>query len=77
MRKRQKKKAEKREDGVSAAQRVMATIIARSERDAPKPKKKGRLGGKTPAMAAGLTDYVWTASDLLSLGLWFNQRAAA
>ena len=35
------------------------------------------LGGKTPAMIAGLTDYVWTASDLLSLDLWFNERAAA
>jgi len=23
------------------------------------------LGGKTPAMAAGLTDYVWTVSDML------------
>ncbi len=34
-------------------------------------------GGKTPAMAAQLTDYVWTVSDLLSLDLWFNERAAA
>jgi hypothetical protein len=40
MRKRQRKKAEKREDGVSAAQRVMRTIIERSERDAPKEEEK-------------------------------------
>jgi hypothetical protein len=28
------------------------------------------LGGKTPAMASGLTDYVWTASDMLALDMW-------
>lgn len=28
------------------------------------------LGGKTPAMIAGLTDYVWTPSDMLALDLW-------
>jgi len=33
-------------------------------------RKHRSLGGKTPAMAAGLTDYVWTASDLLSLEMW-------
>lgn len=32
-------------------------------------RKHKSLGGKTPAMVAGLTDYVWTASDLLSLDL--------
>jgi IS1 family transposase len=40
-------------------------------------RKHRSLGGKTPAMAAMLTDYVWTASDLLSLDMWFNQAAAA
>ena len=34
------------------------------------------LGKKTPAMAAGLTDYVWTASDLLALDMWANAEAA-
>lgn len=29
-------------------------------------RKHRSLGGKTPAMAAGITSYVWTASDLLS-----------
>ena len=33
-------------------------------------RKHRSLGGRTPAMAAGLTDYIWTASDLLSLDLW-------
>ena len=33
------------------------------------------LKGQTPAMAAGLTDYRWTAADLLSLGLWSEQAA--
>ncbi|MBV8518156.1 MAG: hypothetical protein JO197_12215 [Acidobacteria bacterium] len=33
-------------------------------------RKHKSLGGKTPAMAAGLTDYVWKASDLLALDLW-------
>ena len=40
-------------------------------------RKHRSLKGKTPAMAAGLTNYVWTASDLLSLDLWFNEEAAA
>jgi IS1 family transposase len=40
-------------------------------------RKHRSLGGKTPAMAAGLTDYVWTASDLLSLDLWYEERAVA
>lgn len=40
-------------------------------------RKHRSLGGKTPAMIAGLTDYAWSASDLLSLDLWFNERAAA
>lgn len=39
-------------------------------------RKHRSLGGKTPAMAAGLTDYVWTASDLLSLDLWMGEAAA-
>jgi len=34
------------------------------------------LGGKTPAQAAGLTDYVWTARDLLALELWALPAAA-
>jgi len=40
-----------------------------------KPHKS--LGGKTPAMAAGLTDYVWTPSDMLALEMWTGDRAAA
>jgi IS1 family transposase len=39
-------------------------------------RKHKSLGGKTPAMAAGLTDYVWTASDLVALDLWMNAAAA-
>jgi hypothetical protein len=34
------------------------------------------LKGKTPAMAAGLTDYRWTASDLLALDMWMDAAAA-
>lgn len=34
------------------------------------------LGGKTPAMAAGLTDYVWTARDLLALDPMWMKAAA-
>jgi hypothetical protein len=30
----------------------------------------------TPAMAAGLTDYRWTAADLLSLEMWSEAAAA-
>ena len=39
-------------------------------------RKHKSLGGKTPAMAAGLTDYVWTASDLLALDMWSDRAAA-
>lgn len=39
-------------------------------------RKHKSLDGKTPAMAAYLTDYVWTASDLLALDMW-TARAAA
>jgi IS1 family transposase len=39
-------------------------------------RKHRSLGGKTPAMAASLTDYVWTASDLLSLDMWSERLAA-
>jgi len=36
------------------------------------------LGGKTPAQAAGLTDYIWTVSDMLALDpTWTRERAAA
>jgi len=31
----------------------------------------------TPAMAAGITDYVWDMSDLLTLGIWAEERKAA
>ena len=40
-------------------------------------RKHKSLGGKTPAMAAGLTDYVWTAKNLLSLGMWVPAAIAA
>ena len=39
-------------------------------------RKHRSLGGRTPAMASGLTDYIWTASDLLALDMW-GVRAAA
>jgi transposase-like protein len=39
-------------------------------------RKHRSLSGQTPAMAAKLTDYVWTASDLLSLDLWMGEAAA-
>src|SRR5260370_24649232 len=39
-------------------------------------RKHKSLSGKTPAMAAHLTDYVWTASDLLALDMWSAERAA-
>jgi IS1 family transposase len=39
-------------------------------------KTHGSLKGKTPAMVAGLTDYVWTPSDMLALDMW-SERAAA
>ena len=35
------------------------------------------LGGKTPAMAAGLTDYVWTPSDMIALDMWATEASAA
>lgn len=40
-------------------------------------RKHKSLGGKTPAMVAGLTDYVWTASDMLALDMWSGARRAA
>ena len=40
-------------------------------------RKHQSLKGRTPAMAAGLTDYRWTAADLLSLDLWTAERTAA
>jgi IS1 family transposase len=40
-------------------------------------RKHRSLQGRTPAMAAGITKYVWTASDLLSLDMWSNEAAAA
>lgn len=39
-------------------------------------RKHRSLGGKTPAMAAGLSDYVWTASDMLALDMWSREAAA-
>ncbi len=39
-------------------------------------RKHRSLGGKTPAMISRLTDYVWTASDLLSLDMWIAESAA-
>jgi IS1 family transposase len=40
-------------------------------------RKHRALKGQTPAMAAGLTQYVWTASDLLALDMWANEASAA
>lgn len=40
-------------------------------------RKHRSLGGKTPAMAAGLTEHVWTASDMLALHMWAKAAAAA
>src|SRR5205814_8071349 len=40
-------------------------------------RKHSSLKGKTPAMAAHLTDYPWTASDLLALDTWSSEAAAA
>lgn len=40
-------------------------------------RKHKSLGGQTPAMAAGLTGYRWTASDMLSLDMWCERVAAA
>lgn len=39
-------------------------------------RKHRSLDGQTPAMAAGLTEYRWTASDMLTLDMW-GERAAA
>lgn len=39
-------------------------------------RKHASLKGKTPAMAAGLTDYRWTVSDLLALDMWSEATAA-
>ncbi|HYR29120.1 MAG TPA: IS1 family transposase [Thermoanaerobaculia bacterium] len=39
-------------------------------------RKHKSLKGQTPAMAAGLTSYRWTASDLLALDMWANEAAA-
>jgi len=35
-------------------------------------RKHRSLGGKTPAMVSGLTDYVWAAKDLLALEMWYE-----
>jgi len=40
-------------------------------------RKHSSLGGKTPAMAAGLTDHAWTLRDALALDMWTGDRAAA
>jgi hypothetical protein len=40
-------------------------------------RKHQSLKGRTPAMAAGLTEYRWTAADLLSLEMWSAAEAAA
>lgn len=40
-------------------------------------RKHKSLGGQTPAMAAGLTSYAWTASDLLALDMWASKATAA
>ena len=40
-------------------------------------RKHMSLKGQTPAMAAGITSYRWTASDLLSLDMWMNEASAA
>lgn len=40
-------------------------------------RKHKTLKGNTPAMAAGLTSYVWTASDMLVLDMWYARGEAA
>lgn len=40
-------------------------------------RKHASLKGKTPAMAAHLTNYRWTAADLLALDMWANEASAA
>lgn len=39
-------------------------------------RKHASLKGNTPAMAAGLTSYRWTVSDMLSLDMWSAREAA-
>jgi IS1 family transposase len=39
-------------------------------------RKHASLKGQTPAMAAGLTEYRWTAADMLSLDMWSEAEAA-
>jgi hypothetical protein len=39
-------------------------------------RKHRSLKGQTPAMVAGLTEYQWTASDLLALDMWHASAAA-
>jgi IS1 family transposase len=39
-------------------------------------RKHASLKGQTPAMAAGLTEYHWTAADMLSLDMWSEAEAA-
>lgn len=39
-------------------------------------RKHKTLGGKTPAMVAGVTDYAWTASDLIALDPMWTAKAA-
>jgi hypothetical protein len=39
-------------------------------------RKHQSLKGQTPAMAAGLTEYRWTAADMLSLDMWSEAEAA-
>lgn len=40
-------------------------------------RKHRSLKGQTPAQAAFLTRYQWTASDMLALDMWANEAAAA
>jgi hypothetical protein len=39
-------------------------------------RKHMSLKGRTPAMAAGLTEYLWTVSDMLALEMWQAVSAA-
>jgi hypothetical protein len=39
-------------------------------------RKHRSIKGQTPAMVAGLTDYVWSTSDLLVLDIWACEAAA-
>lgn len=41
------------------------------------PGLKRRYRERSPAMAAGFTDYLWTVGDILSLPLVFERGAAA